>query len=141
MSTTGGFVHRLRVRFGECDPQGVVFNANYLLYFDVGFTELWRERLGGYAEMIERGIDVMLVQSNIGYQRPAKADDEIDVRLRVRSLGTTSMVVGADIERDGEALVEAELHYVFVDATSLTKTEIPAEIRAALSAVASRTGA
>ena len=38
------FVHELRVRYGECDPQGIVFNANYLLYFDVAFTEYWRER-------------------------------------------------------------------------------------------------
>ena len=40
------FVHELRVRYGECDPQGIVFNANYLLYFDVAFTELWREAVG-----------------------------------------------------------------------------------------------
>jgi acyl-CoA thioester hydrolase len=129
-------VHRLRVRFGECDPQGVVFNANYLLYFDVAFTELWRERVGGYAEMIDGGVDVMLVQSNVGYRRPARAADEIDVRLRVVKLGTTSMALGAEVERDGELLVEGELHYVFVDADSHTKTEIPREIRAALSAVA-----
>jgi acyl-CoA thioester hydrolase len=131
--TTGAFVHHLRVRFGECDPQGVVFNANYLLYFDVAFTELWRERLGGYAAMIDRGVDVMLVQSNLGYRRPAKADDQIDICLRVASLGTTSMALAATVERDGELLVDAELHYVFVDAASLTKTEIPPEIRAALS--------
>ena len=33
------FVHRLRVRFGECDPQCVVFNSNWLMYFDVAFIE------------------------------------------------------------------------------------------------------
>ena len=135
MSTSAGFVHRLRVRFGECDPQGVVFNANYLVYFDVAWTELWRERVGGYAEMIAGGVDVMLVQSNVGYRRPARADDQIDVRLRVVKLGTTSMALGASVERDSELLVEGELHYVFVDAGSLTKTEIPPAIRAALSAV------
>ncbi len=43
------FVHELRVRYGECDPQGIVFNANYLLYFDVAFTELWREAVGPVA--------------------------------------------------------------------------------------------
>jgi acyl-CoA thioester hydrolase len=127
------FVHRLRVRFGECDPQGVVFNANYLVYLDVAFTELWRERLGGYHEMIDRGVDVMLVQSNLMYRRPAKADEEIDIRLRAASLGTTSMALEATVERDGESLVDATLHYVFVDASALTKTEIPPEIRAALS--------
>jgi acyl-CoA thioester hydrolase len=83
--------------------------------------------------MIGRGIDVMLVQSNLRYRRPAKADEEIDVRLRAGSLGTTSMAMEAIVERDGEPLVEATLHYVFVDAAALTKTEIPPEIRAALS--------
>jgi acyl-CoA thioester hydrolase len=135
VATAGPFVHRLRVRFGECDPQGVVFNANYLLYFDVAFTELWRERLGGYMEMIERGVDVMLVQSNIGYRRPARADDELDLQIRVVSLGTTSMALGVAVERDGELLTEAELHYVFVDAATQVKTEIPPEVRAALAEV------
>ena len=40
------FVHEIRVRYGECDPQGIVFNANYLAYFDVAFTELWRAAVG-----------------------------------------------------------------------------------------------
>jgi acyl-CoA thioester hydrolase len=127
------FVHRLRVRFGECDPQGVVFNANYLLYLDVAFTELWRERLGGYAEMIERGIDVMLVQSTLSYRRAARADEEIDVRLRIAAVGTTSVTMEATVERAGETLVEATLVHVFVDAASLEKTPIPADIRTLLS--------
>jgi YbgC/YbaW family acyl-CoA thioester hydrolase len=48
------FVHELRVRYGECDPQGIVFNANYLLYFDVAFTELWRAAVGPWQEMVAR---------------------------------------------------------------------------------------
>ena len=42
------FVHRLRVRYNECDAQGHVFNANYFVYFDIILTELWREALGSY---------------------------------------------------------------------------------------------
>ncbi len=49
------FRHRMRVRFNECDPQGVVFYANYLMYFDVAMTEFWREAVGGYTAMIEIG--------------------------------------------------------------------------------------
>ena len=47
---------KLRVRFGECDPQGVVFNAHFLAYFDIGMTELFRAAfgtLGGYQAMVE----------------------------------------------------------------------------------------
>ena len=39
-------VHQLRVRYGECDAQGIVFNANYVAYFDVAITELWRDTVG-----------------------------------------------------------------------------------------------
>ena len=46
------FSHRLRVRFNECDPQGVVFYANYLMYVDVAMTEFWRAAVGGYAAMV-----------------------------------------------------------------------------------------
>jgi len=45
------------------------------------------------------------------------------------------MTLGAVVERDGELLVEGELHYVFVGAETLTKTDIPPDIRAALSAL------
>ena len=37
------FTHRIRVRYAECDPQGVVFNANYYAYYDLLMTEMWRE--------------------------------------------------------------------------------------------------
>ena len=50
------FVHELRVRYGECDPQGIVFNANYLLYFDVAFAELWRAAVGPWQDMVTRGV-------------------------------------------------------------------------------------
>ena len=36
--------HSLRVRWAEVEPQNIVFNANYLMYFDAGITEYWRER-------------------------------------------------------------------------------------------------
>src|ERR1700693_4601726 len=54
------FIHELRVRYGECDPQGIVFNANYLLYLDVAFTELWRNAVGPWHEMVERGVDAVV---------------------------------------------------------------------------------
>jgi len=49
---SGPFRHRLRVRYNECDPQGVVFNANYLT-FDITITELWRMSATELAETIQ----------------------------------------------------------------------------------------
>src|SRR3954469_4163727 len=81
------FRHHLRVRYGECDPQGIVFNANYLLYFDVAFTELWRDAVGPWQEMTSRGYDAVVGEARLGFRAPARFDDELAVALAVASLG------------------------------------------------------
>ena len=124
--------HRLRVRYGECDPQGVVFNAQYFAYFDVVLTELWREAAGGYAAMMEDGIDLQVVEATARYKAPARFDDELDLTIEVTHLGTTSMVTGITIDRDGTRIAEGELAHVFVDAETLTKIPIPDRLRTAL---------
>jgi acyl-CoA thioester hydrolase len=124
--------HRLRVRYGECDPQGVVFNAHYFAYFDVALTELWRAAAGGYAEMMEGGIDLQVVEASARYKAPARFDDELDLHIEVTHLGTTSMVTTLAIRRGDTLLVEGELAHVFVDAATLEKIPIPERLRSAL---------
>jgi acyl-CoA thioester hydrolase len=125
------FVHRMRVRFNECDPQGVVFYANYLMYVDVAMTEFWREAAGGYAAMVDSGTDVMVAEAGLRYRESARFDDEVDVRMWVTRLGTTSVTIGFRLERAADAapLVEGELRQVFVDGTSYGKREMPPAIR------------
>jgi acyl-CoA thioester hydrolase len=125
------FRHELRVRFNECDPQGIVFNANYLLYFDVALTEMFRSAAGSYATLVQGGTDVVLAESRVVYLAPARADDLISVELSPAHWGTTSMRLDGRILRDGEALTQAELHYVAVDTTTYRKTPNDA-VRAAL---------
>jgi acyl-CoA thioester hydrolase len=124
----------MRVRFGECDPQGVVFYVHYLAYWDVAITELWRETIGPHSGMVGAGADLMVAEAQIRYRASARFDDEIDVLITITRLGRTSMTTAMSIERapDGELLVEGELRHVFVDPKSLEKLEIPADVRAAL---------
>ena len=124
--------HRMRVSYGDCDPSGVVFNPNYLAFYDIALTELWREVAGGYDAMMEEGVDLQVVEATARYRAPARFDDEIDVTIEVTRLGTTSMLTSGEIRRDGALLVELELAYVFVDAAELTKIAIPDRFRAAL---------
>jgi acyl-CoA thioester hydrolase len=123
------FVHELRVRYGECDPQGIVFNANYLLYFDVVFTELWRAAVGPWHEMVERGIDAVVAEASLRFRAPARFDDVLRLEARVTDLGTTSLTTRIDVLRDGALLVEGRLRHVTVDASSWEKTDIPHWIR------------
>ena len=95
------FVHELRVRYGECDPQGIVFNANYLLYFDVAFTELWRAAIGSWSVMVERGVDAVVAEANTRFRAPARYDDVLQLRARIVRLGRTSLTTEIDVVRDG----------------------------------------
>jgi acyl-CoA thioester hydrolase len=131
------FVHRLRVRFHECDPQGVVFNAHYFAYFDVALTEMWREAFGSYGEVVDSGTDVVVVEASATFRTPARFDDELDVALGIDRLGTTSMTMAAWIRRDGELLVEGRMVHVFVDTATMAKQPIPGWLRTGLEAYAS----
>ena len=126
------FRHRLRVRYHECDPQGVVFNANYLAYCDICLVELWREVVEGYAGMSAKGIDVVVAEARVRFLAPLRFDDEFELRLTITDLGTSSMRLEIVLDRDGQAVAEAELAQVFIDIESGEKISIPAEIRRAL---------
>jgi acyl-CoA thioester hydrolase len=129
---TAPFVHGLRVRYGECDPQGIVFNANYLLYFDVAFTELWRAAVGPWQEMVQRGVDAVVAEAGLRFRAPARYDDVLGLEARVVDLGRTSLTTQIDVVRDGQTLVEGRLRHVFVDAQSWDKTAIPDWVREGL---------
>ena len=143
------FSHRLRVRYAECDPQGVVFNAHYLMYFDTAFTELWREAFGSYQAMLDEGVDVVVAEAGVRFLSPARFDDELDVRAQVARLGTTAMTtafvvvrasVGAPLgegprsprETAGDEVATGSLRHVFVDPRTLSPAPIPERLREGL---------
>src|SRR5437588_9417565 len=119
------YQHMLRVRYAECDMQGVVFNAHYLAYFDANITELWRAAFGGYQAMLDRGLDVVVAEAQLRFRAPAHFDEELTLATAVAHLGTTSIVTDHQISRDGTALVEGTLRHVLVDRQTLAKTAIP----------------
>jgi acyl-CoA thioester hydrolase len=123
----------MRVRFAECDPQGVVFNGHYLFYFDVAVTEIWREAIGSYTESVaEHGVDVVVGEARVRYRAPLRFDEEFDLVVTIPSFGTTSMTTAIAVERDGELCAEGDLRQVFVDVETGEKTPIPGAIREAL---------
>jgi acyl-CoA thioester hydrolase len=125
-------VHRLRVRYGECDRQGVVFNANYLAYFDHVITELWRAAFGSYDVMLERGVDIVVGEARVRYRSAARFDDELDISIVVTRVGETSLTSVYEVMRDGELLAEGETRHIFVETREFTKTSVPDWARAGL---------
>jgi acyl-CoA thioester hydrolase len=123
------FVHRLRVRYHECDAQGVVFNANHFAYFDVTITELMRAAFGSYQAMIDGGSDVMVVDAAASFHAPVRFDDELELRAGIVRLGATSMTSALEERREGDLLVTGRLVHVFVDPATHAKQPISEDIR------------
>lgn len=126
------FSHGLRVRYGECDAQGVVFNANYLAYFDTNTNELLRAALGSYNVMLERGVDIVVAEAQLRFRAPARFEDELRLEIAVTRFGTTSITTGHWIGRDDELLVEGLVRYVTVDPDVMKKAPIPEWLRDSL---------
>jgi acyl-CoA thioester hydrolase len=135
------FAHRIRVRYQECDPQGVVYFARYLDYFDVALTELWRERFGAYNTLVESGSDLVVAEVNVRYRAAAAFDDVIEVMLDGVELGNTSMTMRWRIVLEDRLLAEATFRQVFIQAGTRDKKAIPDDVRAGLVDLASQPSA
>jgi acyl-CoA thioester hydrolase len=129
---TPPFVHQLRVRYHECDAQGIVFNAHHFAFFDITLTELWREAFGSYDAMVESGTDVVVADAQATFHASPRFDDLLDVEMTIEKLGNTSMVTRFEEKRDGELLVTGRMVHVFVTPGPNTKQQIPDDVRAKL---------
>ena len=130
---TPPFVHQLRVRYHECDAQGIVFNAHHFAFFDITLTELWREAFGSYDAMVESGTDVVVADAQATFHASPRFDDLLDIEMTIEKLGNTSMVTRFEEKRDGTLLVTGRMVHVFVTPGPNTKQQIPDDVRARLS--------
>ena len=124
----------LRVRYGECDQQQVVFNARYADYIDIAATEYFRALFGNYQTLIERGIDNQVVRLLINWKSSARFDDVLAIRVHTSRIGTTSFTLQVNLfdYASSRAITEAEATYVAVDAKSFKKIVIDDDYRAKL---------
>lgn len=126
-------VHPLRVRWAEVDMQHVVFNANYLMYFDVAIAEYWRElaqRAG--RDFHDDYMKLYSVKEVVEYHGSARYDELIEVACRLARLGRSSLTFAFGIWRGPEHLVSGEIVYVHVEPGSRKGTLIPQELREAM---------
>lgn len=119
----------LRVRFHECDPQNVVFNAHYLAYADMASFELFRELFGNYQVVLDQGFDVVVAESNVRYLAPCRYDDELVVSVYVDRVGNTSLVLRFDIHNGDLLATEVVNRYVWIDKATKRPARPPAELR------------
>ncbi len=126
----------VRVRYAETDRMGVVYHANYLIWFEIGRTEFCRARGFAYKEMEENDHAFLVVaESYCRYKAPALYDDELIVRTHITELRRRSVRFGYEIVRpsDGQIIAEGETGHVVTDPAGRV-ISMPEAYRLALSA-------
>jgi acyl-CoA thioester hydrolase len=108
----------LRVRYAETDQMGVVYHSNYIIWFEVGRVEMFRQLGFTYREMEEQdGIHVVVVDVRCRFRAPTRYDDLISVRTRLLNVRDSLLHFGYEIVRaTGETLLaEGETVHLVVD--------------------------
>lgn len=98
------FVHTLRVPYAHTDQMGVVYYANYLVYFEMARTELLRACGLPYAQIEERGVILPVIEAHCVYRQYARYDDLIGIRAWFESMAGTRLTIGYGVYR-GETLL------------------------------------
>ena len=105
---------RLRVRYAETDQMGIVYHTNYLICFEVGRTELFREINLPYTKFEEVGLGLAVIEASCRYRLPARYDDEVIVSTSV-NISSRKVTFNYQVYRESTLLAEGKTIHVFVN--------------------------
>src|SRR3954452_24899010 len=95
-----------RVRYAETDRMGLLHHANYIVYFEMGRTELLRQRGISYRDIEDSGHLLVVVEVGCKFKRPAYYDDLLTLRTTVERVTHVKIVHRYEVFRDGPLLAE-----------------------------------
>jgi acyl-CoA thioester hydrolase len=113
----GPYEHEIpiRVRYCETDAMGFLHHSNFLSYFEMGRTELFRAQGGDYRKMEEGGHFFVVVEMNVKYRAPARFDDLLSLRTRVVRVTPAKLEHAYKLSRDGMVIADAHSILACVD--------------------------
>ena len=124
----------VRVRYAETDKMGVVYYANYFVWFEVGRTDLLRASGWTYRDMETEGFGLPVIEAHCTYREPAKYDDEIEVRTRGEMLSPVRVKFSYEVVRAADAATLATGTTVHVTLNRNGRPcRLPERVRAMLS--------
>ena len=116
-----------RVRYAETDKMGVVYHSNFIIWFEIGRVEMLRQLGFRYRDM-EREDDchIAVADVRVRFKAPARYDDEILIRTRLKNVRDSLLHFGYEIVRaeDGVLLAEGETTHIVVD-SKFEKSSMP----------------
>ena len=98
----------IRVRYSETDAMGFLHHSNYLSYFEVGRTELFRAQGGSYRRMEELGLYFVVARIDVRYRRPARYDDQLSLKTEISRVTPAKLEHHYCLMRENEVLAEAD---------------------------------
>ncbi len=104
---TAARTSRLRVRYAETDQMGVVYYANYLVWFEVGRTDWLRQTGWVYRDMERDGISLPVIEAHCEYRQPARYDDEITVATLATLVTPIRIRFDYEVTRGGHDTIAA----------------------------------
>jgi len=130
---TSPSVSRVRVRYSETDQMGVVYHANYFVWFEVGRTDLLRSTGWSYRELEAEGVSLPVIQAHCEYRLPARYDDELEIRTSGAVVTHVRVEFTYEIVRsaDGALLVTGHTIHAALDRDG-RPCRLPARVRALL---------
>ena len=93
---------KIRVRYQETDQMGVVYHANYIVWFEVGRTHLIRQSGFSYRELEKQGILLPVVDVHCKYRAPARYEDEIKILTKIDELTPYKIIFSYEVKRDSD---------------------------------------
>jgi YbgC/YbaW family acyl-CoA thioester hydrolase len=127
------YFDRQRVRWAEVDMQKIVFNGHYLMYFDTALAGYWRAMAMPYQEAMQHlDGDLYVRKATLDYLTSAHYDDTLDVGIRCKRIGNSSVLFDAAVFRAERLLVSGELVYVFANPATQSPLPVPDQLRALL---------
>lgn len=109
-------ITKIRVRYGETDQMGVVYHGSFAEYFEVGRVEWLRELGVSYKRMEEKGVMLPVVNLNINYKKPAKYDELLTIKTKLREKPTVKIIFDYEVYDEKDNLIStAETTLVFVN--------------------------
>ena len=121
------------VRFIECDQQGIVFNAHYLVWADEAVNIWWSTRGVDWSDLDARGFDYVVVASTLEWRSSARWGDTVDVDADLEKLGRTSLTLKFTIRVGDRECCVVRTTYVCTEGG--TSTPWPDVVRERLTAV------
>jgi YbgC/YbaW family acyl-CoA thioester hydrolase len=120
-----------KIRYSDCDPQGIVFNGNYARYWDDALTDWFEEAGLGGGQMGGAGTDVVAARIEMDFRASAGLGDTLETDISVERIGNTSLTVAFATKRlsDDTVVTEGREVLVFVDTQDFRPTTVPEVVR------------